>query len=85
MASQERLMRTIRQSTARRMREVTNLQTIESTKQDLEKDDTLNKLLDRVVSEEHQGLVGHRAKKVDLETVKTSSARDAFADRHQLC
>lgn len=74
----ERMMRTILRPTARKTYEVTNPQTAEPTTQDYEREKTLKKLVDRVVSEEHQASGGHGAQMEVSETVKAANVRDAI-------
>lgn len=79
MADPERMMRATRRLTARETSEVTNPQTAEPTRLDLEKEDTFNKLADRVLSEERPASSGYGAKKEESVTVRATNVRDEIS------
>lgn len=76
VADPERLIRTIRRSTAWDTRVETNTQTVELAKQDSDKENNLKKLANRFVSEERSALSGHVAKREESVIVNAASARD---------
>lgn len=79
VADPKQLTRAIRRSMARKKRKVTNPQMAEPTRHDLRKEDALNKLVNRVVSEECLASGGHVAEKEELVTIKATNVRDAIA------
>lgn len=58
---------------------MTSPQTVQSTKYDLEKEDTLNKLAARVVWKERPVSREHGAEKEESETFKNANVKDAIA------
>lgn len=80
VADPKRMMRAIQQSTTRKAPEVSSLQTAEPTRQEPDKEDTMNKLADHVVSEERPASGGRAVKIKVSQTVKGANVRDSIAD-----